>query len=195
MPAHKLAHKPPYWSAGGRGSFVPYWKPLVVDGFAVDLSHLEPFEFEVFPKESKDPAIVRVMFNNHCFSETFDPRRHKSQLPQTHVPAHENRALDHIRYKLSKALPDYVRALGKARIAQTRNDLLVRIEIAGRGTDYGIFFTLEKLGQSKCELFVISAYPLERPRHHVAVTGEMKFDVALARVLGGKKPKFPPGRR
>jgi hypothetical protein len=29
---------------------VPYWKPLVVDGFAVDLSHLEPFEFEGDPK-------------------------------------------------------------------------------------------------------------------------------------------------
>jgi hypothetical protein len=174
---------------------VSYWEPLVVDGFAVDLSHLEPFEFEALPKGLENPATIHVTFNNHCFSEEFVPERHKSQLPRTHVSSHESRAFDHIRYNLSRTLPDYVRALGNARIGQTREGLLARIELAG-GTDYGIFFTLKKpdKGPRRCELFVVTAFPLERPRHHVVVTGGMKFDVALALVLKGKKPKFPSGR-
>ena len=40
---------------------------------------------------------------------------------------------------------------------------------------------------------MVSAYPLERGQR-VAATGEMKFTVALALVMQGKKPKFPPGR-
>ena len=43
-------------------------------------------------------------------------------------------------------------------------------------------------------MFVISAYPLERPKRQVIGTGEMKFNVAVALVLAGRKPKFPPDR-
>lgn len=43
-------------------------------------------------------------------------------------------------------------------------------------------------------MFVLSAYPLNRARRQIAVTGEMKFEVAVSLVLAGKKPRFPSGR-
>ena len=113
-------------------------------------------------------------------------------LPISHVPAHESRAFDPVRYGLSKALPELLRTLPERRIAQTRTGSLVRIELVGQG-EYGIFFLLTKEGKSSCELFVMSAYPLERGQR-VSTTGEMKFAVALAKVMRGEKPKFPPGR-
>ncbi len=172
---------------------MPYWKPLVVDGVVIDLSHLEPFEFQILPKGLTEPAAVRVIFNSHCFSEEFDAPRHGTPLPATHIASHETRGFDLDRYELSKLLPAQIRAFDGNRIAQTRTGTLVRITLAD-GREYGIFFTLKKTGATHCELFVVSAYPLERPKRSVVATGEMKFNVAIALVLGGKRPKFPPGR-
>jgi hypothetical protein len=39
-------------------------------------------------------------------------------------------------------------------------------------------------------LFVVSAYPMG-PGKKVADTGEMKFDLARAKILRGEKAKFP----
>jgi hypothetical protein len=172
---------------------MPYWKPLVVDGVVIDLSHLEPFEFQILPKGLTEPATVRAVFNNHCFSAEFDASRHRGPLPATHVSPYEVRGFDLVRYELSKLLPVQVRELDGKRIAQTRTGTLVRITLAD-GRDYGIFFTLTKMGAAACEMFVMSAYPLERPKKSVVATGEMKFNVAVALVLSGRKPKFPPGR-
>jgi len=170
-----------------------YWKPLVIDGNFVDLAHLEPFEFQIIPTGLKDPATIRVAFNNHCFSEAFDAARHKTPLPTTHVAPHETRGFDPLRYELSKLLPAEVRAFDGKRVAQTRSGPLVRVTL-NDGREYAIFFTLKKMKAWICEMFVMSAYPLDRPKHQVIATGEMKFNVAVALVLAGKKPKFPPRR-
>ena len=170
-----------------------YWKPLVVDGIAIDLSHLEPFEFRVIPKGLTSEAVIQVVFNNHCFSEEFDAARHSEPLPKTHVASHETRGFDAVRHGLSKLLPELVRAFDGRRVAQTRTGPLVRVTLAD-GRDYAIVFTLKRVGALACELFVMSAYPLDRPKSQVVATGEMKFNVAVALVLEGKKPRFPSGR-
>jgi len=79
---------------------MPYWKPLVVGGAPVDLSHLEPLVFQVIPKDWKQPATIHVVFNNHCFSEDFDATRHTAPLPDTHVARFERgkRGFDRIRF-------------------------------------------------------------------------------------------------
>jgi hypothetical protein len=170
-----------------------YWKPLVVDGEPVDLSHLEPFGFQVLPKGLTEHTTIRVIFNSHCFSENFDAKRHSVPLPATHVSPHEERGFDPLRYKLSKSLPAHVLDFDGRRIAQTRSATLVRVTLAD-ARDYGIFFTLKKIGAAACEMFIMSAYPLDRPKKTVVATGEMSFNVAVAIVLSGRKPKFPPGR-
>jgi hypothetical protein len=91
---------------------------------------------------------------------------------------------------MSLYLPALIRDLENKRISSTRNGNLVRVELAG-GQDYGIFFTLKKQSQKHCVLYVVSAYPLNRPRQQIVATGEMKFAVAVALVLDGKRPKFP----
>lgn len=170
-----------------------YWKPLILDGNPIDLSHLEPFEFEVIPKNLDASAVVRVRFNDHCFTEDFDPGKHACPLPATHVASHETRGFSEARYGHSKNLPTHIRGFDGQRISQTRTGTLVKLTLDD-GSQYGIFFTLKRAGPLICDLFVVSAYPLDRPPHAVVATGEMKFNVAVALVLSGKKPKFPSGR-
>ena len=169
---------------------MPFWNPLVVDGTPVDLSHLEPFEFSVVPKDWNAPATISVSFHDHCFTETFDAARHAAAIITSQASRHERRAFDPIRYALSRQLPGFVRGLDGQRIASTQQHNLVRIELAD-GKDYGIFFTLRRESPKRCGLFVVSAYALDRPRQSVVVTGEMRFNVAVAMVLAGRKPKFP----
>lgn len=170
-----------------------YWKPLFVNGKQIDLSHLEPFEFRVVPKGLPEPARVCVSFNNHCFSESLATGHQSGLLPGTHVSSHEVRRFDPVRYELSKQLQSNIRGFDGKRIARTRTGPFVRINLTD-GREYGIFFTLKKTGVLECGMFILSAYPLERPKNKVIATGEMKFNLAIALVLEGKKPKFPPGR-
>ena len=90
-------------------------------------------------------------------------------------------------------MPELVRSLDGKKIASTDRDNLVRIELMD-GRDYGIFFTLRRESPRRCKLFVVSAYLLDRPRQSVVKTGEMKFNTAVARVLKGQRPQFPPRR-
>ena len=173
---------------------MPYWKPLVSGGQIVDLSHLEPFDFTIVPLGWTDHATVHVTFNNHCFTCKFDPVRHTEALSERHAARYERRAFDEIRYALSKTLPLHIRALDGQRISRTRTNVLVRIAMEGP-YDYAVFFSLQRAGPRQCDLFVMSAYPLARGRHTVAVTGEMRFNLAVARVLEGKSLKFLPSRR
>ncbi len=168
-------------------------EPLVVNGVIIDLSHLVRFEFSILPKDWENCATVRVAFNNHCFTQKFDPQVHAERIPWTHAAANDVRGFDQIRYNMSKRLPDLIRRLDGQRIAQTRKSSLVRLTLEC-GLNYAIFFSLKKAGNTVCDLFVLSAYPLDQSNVEVAVTGEMKFNVAVAKVLEGKTLKFPPGR-
>jgi len=170
-----------------------YWKPLVSGGQIIDLSHLEPFDFTIVPVGWTDHATVHTTFNNHCFTCEFDPQRHTAAVSEHHAPPHERRAFDPTRYALSKSLPLHIKSLDGKRVSRTRTDVLVRIAIED-GRDYGIFFSLRRGGARRCDLFVLSAYPLARDRSSVAVTGEMRFNLAIARVLEGKPLKFQSRR-
>ena len=139
---------------------MPYWKPLIVRGEDIDLSRLETFEFEVRPVGSQANATVRVVFNNHCFSEAFDAIKHTVPLSETHVSSHEKRGFARERNELSKSLRGHIQNFPGQRIAQTRTGTLVKVTLSdGRG--YGIFFMLKRLNASLCELLVPSHLVLE----------------------------------
>ena len=167
-----------------------FWRPVKIGHDEFSLAHLEPFTFSIIPQKSTANATIAVRFHDHCFTEKFDATRHAEEFRYLHSARHESRAFCLARYELSKRLPDFVRALDGKRVTQTRDGDLVRIELTD-GRKYGIFFSLRKQGTNSCTLFVMSAYPFD-PAKNVAVTGEMKFNVAVALVLQGKKPKFPP---
>ena len=113
---------------------MPYWKPLTIDGVSIDLSHLEIFEFEMLPTGSPNKATIRVIFNNHCFSETYDTAVHAASLPATHTSAHETRGFDPERYELSKSLRGHIERFPGQRIAQTRTGTLVKVTLADAAT-------------------------------------------------------------
>ena len=64
----------------------------------------------------------------------------------------------------------------------------MRVTLGGR-REYAIVFTLKKTRPSICEMFVMSAYALDRPKHQVIATGEMKFNVPVALALAGKNSR------
>jgi hypothetical protein len=169
---------------------MPYWSPLAIDGVTIDLAHLEPFEFQVMPARHTAVATVSVHFHDHCFTETFDPARHAVAIQTNQASAHELRAFNVVRYELSKSLPGIIRALDGQRVASTREGNLVRVTLQD-GTTYPMFFTLRRENNRRVKMFVVSAYPWDGPGKLVT-TGEMKFNLALAKVLQGQRLHFPP---
>ncbi|ODS57416.1 MAG: hypothetical protein ABS40_04140 [Agrobacterium sp. SCN 61-19] len=168
---------------------MPYWEPLTIDGQTYDLAHLEPFEFQITPTQSDVPATISVRFHDHCFTETFDPRKHTARIRTSQASLHEYRAFCLERYQLSFQLPQIIVGLDGKKVASTREGNLVRITLAD-GNTYPMFFTLRKARERRVEMFVVSAYIWER-ENPPADTGEMKFNLAVAKVLKGEKPKFP----
>ena len=168
-----------------------YWPLLIISGNKTSLSHLEPFEFQCLPRDYSEPVTLSVRFNDHCFTTGFDPLKHDPLdiLPAILVAKTEKRVFCRERYKFSLFLPELIKALGCKRIASTRDGNLVRIE-SPDGQTYAIFFTLRKQNAARVNLFVVSAYPIGTGKK-VAYTGEMKFDIALAKTLRGEKAKFP----
>ncbi|ESQ93373.1 hypothetical protein [Asticcacaulis benevestitus] len=168
-----------------------YWPLLIVSGEAKDLSHLEPFEFQCLPRDHAQPITLNVRFNDHCFTTGFAPAKHDPSdiMPTRLVSKTEVRVFCRERYKLSFRLPELIKAFGGKRIASTRDGNLVRVE-SPDGQTYAIFFTMRKQSATRVNLFVVSAYPVGKGKK-VADTGEMKFDIALAKILRGKKARFP----
>jgi hypothetical protein len=167
-----------------------YWSETFVDGIALDLSHLEPFEFTVLPADADIHATVSVRFNDHCFSEDFDAAKHKKLFFTNQSATRERRGFSAERYELSKLLPAIIRDLDGKKIGYTRAGNLVRVTLAD-GRVYPMFFTLKLESRRRILMFVVSAYDWNRPGWP-ADTGEMKFNIALAKVLREEKPRFPP---
>ncbi|WKL58185.1 hypothetical protein Q1W73_04170 [Asticcacaulis sp. ZE23SCel15] len=132
-----------------------------------------------------------MRFNDHCFTKAFDPRLHvQADCIVTNQSArHERRVFCEVRYEHSLSLPAIIRALGNKRVASTREGNMVRVETQS-GDAYAVFFTLRRHNARRADLFVVSAYPLDKGKRP-ADTGEMKFDLALAKILRGEKAKFP----
>lgn len=149
------------------------------------------FRVQVLPRDHTRPITLNVRFNDHCFTTGFDPAKHDPMyiMPTMLVSKTEKRVFCPDRYSLSFQLPDLIKAFGNKRIASTRDGNLVRVE-SPDGQIYAIFFTLKKQSAARVNMFVVSAYPIGSGKK-VADTGEMKFDIALAKILRGEKAKFP----
>lgn len=169
------------------------WSPIEVDGVLHDLSHLEPFAFDMVPQRWSKPATIAVAFNDHCFTEAFDPHRHAVRLRIAGASRHETRGFSPERWALSLGLPEIVRTLDGRRVARTRHGNLVHVRLAD-GRDYAVFFTLRRQAATRCGLFVVSAYAPGPATTPPAATGEMRFNTAVALVLEGKPLRFPTTR-
>ena len=173
-----------------------YYQPLHIHGQVYDLSHLDPFQFEVSSTKVPRPLRINVRFTNHCFSEAFDPVKHPVDEPV--IPdGQRRRAFCPDRYDLSPGLPALIRGLAEpaARVHETatrRNWMhaaLVEVPIAG--TRYQIFFELrrtipERRRLQDLDMVVESAYPADPNRPEPNILGPVRFALLAGSLYLGK---------
>lgn len=174
-----------------------YWPPLVIDGIAIDLAHLEPLVMPCPTPGQPATCRINVRYSNHCFTEAFDPDRHD---PARLVVDHKRpRAFDPSRYELSKRLPAMIGALPGARVHQTperRNYLYFTALSELPGTEYQMFFTVKKAradASHHVELFVESAYSAAiGSGARVKRPNAIRFSVLALKTCRGEPIRFAP---
>ncbi|WP_374589904.1 hypothetical protein [Novosphingobium sp.] len=138
-------------------------KPFSLDGIEYSFVHLAPFEVTVPAKEPlAAPAVLRVTFSHHVFSEKWNPSKH--------APSHEftvdgeKRAFCPLRYQCSHQIRQIVEynIAGKAFESRDSNGVLRHLfygEIDG--VQFPVFFNLRKADRIPGIdgiLHIISAY-------------------------------------
>ncbi len=171
-----------------------FWEcALEVKEETYKLSHLAPFHFDMVPEGFTRPVKVSVTFHNHCFTEGHKDQSEEAALKPPFVNKKEgdekSRFFSLERYELSHELPNVIRSFEGRKVAQTRHGDFVVIATQS-GQSYGVFFNLRQFNKTTCDMVVLSAYPLP-PGKRPAVTKEMRFKVAVAKIMQGKAPHFP----
>jgi hypothetical protein len=173
-----------------------YHSSLLVRGQVYDLSHLDPFRFEVSSNKVPRPLRINVRFTNHCFSEAFDPTKHPLDEPVI-SDGTRRRAFCPGRYNLSSRLPALIRGLTDpaTRVHETaarRNWMYVAIvEVPTAGTRYQVFFELRRTSPERrrlqdLDMVVESAYPADPNRREPNILGPVRFALLAGGLYLGK---------
>lgn len=169
-----------------------HFKNKTIKGQVYDLSHLEPFNFEIDTQEKK--VSVRVEFSCHCFTETLDSK-HTPDLKYTHNQ--ETRAFDPERYRLSLKLPELIQTLGNQSVYHTEqgNFFTLRDQtLDGGKTPYLVFFRSYKSTDKKIDvrIYIQSAYL----KPNMSRWGSpIKFSTLLLFTKEGKKLPLGPKKQ
>lgn len=189
-----------------------YWQPHIIDGNALDLSHLEPFLLECEVKNLDRILTIEVKYTNHCFTENFVDGKHD---PARKIMDHKRpRAFDQTRYDLSFKLPDLVLGLPQTAVWQTpeRNFMNFLVVQDGSGCHYPMFFRLKRANKTvylpdaddnlaavfartiHLELIVESAYPIQSAKELIDKSSKVRFPILCAKVFQGQKVEFKARR-
>lgn len=167
-----------------------YFPDLFIAGQRIDLSHLEPFDFDIDSRMAKKILKVHVTFSTHCFSRKFRAETHPSGEPMIDHDSPRPRTFCPIRYRLSKQLPALILKLNhpKCSVTQTasRRNWVYSIKIEEPDGSYYVFFEISKAiqvgrQQQDLTLFVESAYPIEPDDAAPVLLGDMAFLVLCAK--------------
>lgn len=173
-----------------------YHPPLQLREKEFDLSHLDPFQFEITTDKFPRPLTTNVRFTNHCFSERFDVNRHLPDEPEI-MDGIRRRAFCPIRYSLSFRLPELVRGLSdnRAKVHQTsaiRNWMYsTTVEELTAGTRYQIFFELTRTANARrhlhdLDMVVESAYPAASTQNNPNILGLVRFALLAGNTYIGR---------
>ena len=173
------------------------WPSFIVDGTAVDFSHLEPISLAcpIDPTVPGVPATLRigVRYSCHCFTDHFIDGSSERDL--LWMDYRQPRVFCRQRYGSSLNLPAIMRNLPNVRVHQTyeqRN--YVRFEtIDPAQPQYGVFFTLKRKQADGCHLslYVESAYCDPKPN---PTAGKVRFKVLATNVFLNKTISFKDSR-
>jgi len=162
------------------------------EGETYSFSHLKPISMKLLLGEEE--VSVRVNFGCHCFTEDFDPLKHKEHHRYTY--RNEVRAFNLIRYNLSLNLPSMIRSelpTGTIRKSEDNYTYLTHLKLEYDGivySSYPIFFSIEKDRKTSkgVVIFIKSAYPKEGMKFAVNAM-RWRFKSLVAEFSGLQVPK------
>lgn len=169
--------------------------PVVYQGQAWDLTHLDPFAFhaEIQPGLVVD---VVVFFSCHCFTHGYE-KDERLAVPREEIflEGHVRRVLNLERWQLSRAyLPGFVSRLqaGHIRvIAGVRGHYATfqSVDQNGQPMTYAVFFDVEKDGGRKKRLLlrVRTAYPMQQLTRRLAEAKKVNLVVLLRAAYEGRR--------
>jgi hypothetical protein len=172
---------------------------LCIRGEIYDLSHLEPFQFDVLSSKVSRSLRINVRFTNHCFSEAFNPEKHQADEPVI-SDGQKRRAFCPDRYALSLRLPSLIRGLADPAVrvhetAARRNWMhAALVDVPSTGTQYQIFFELRRTVPDRrslqdLDMVVESAYPADPSRAKPNILGPVRFALLAGSLYLGKVVK------
>jgi len=170
---------------------MPYFPPCIIDGVAVDLSHLEPMMISLKVEKLNGRMLtIDVRFSNHVYTTAFDPEVHDA----THIVMDHKiqRAFDSERHGLSRRLPEMVRLLPASSVwltASDRNFAFMAKAVDEAGRSYPMFFHLrrsQEVAPRNLALVVESAYPVDDPQRVLAGATKIAFPILCAKVWKGE---------
>lgn len=172
-----------------------YFPALVIAGTPIDLSHLEPFSFEVESQLAKKNLRVHVTFSNHCFSKGYEAATHPPGEPIIGAGEARPRTYCAIRYRLSHALPALIRNLAdlpKTKVWETtaERNWCYSITIEDPSGPYHVFFEVRRAAKDRrqwqdLQLVVESAYH-EGDEGGPSLKGSMAFVLLCGKTYVGQ---------
>lgn len=167
------------------------------DGTEHSIGHLAPGMTLMCPcTPIGRELVIRVIFKNHCYTENYDPQKHKPEEILIKEGADRLRVFCPIRHALSHRLPAILADLPNRRVNQTavvRNYIFV-VPLEVEGKFYEIFFMLQRASKeddADLRLTVESAYPnggtniRKRP-------STIRFTILAHKVLTNQQVRFAP---
>jgi hypothetical protein len=174
---------------------VAYFKPVVVGGNAVDLTHLDPFALVFFSQVAGHALRVHVTYSNHCFTEKWDAATSGTDDLLLRDGGGRLRVFCETRYRLSLGLPGIIAKLNHSRTkvwqtARERN-WCHAIQIDHPTGPYYVFFEIRRPGvamrqRQDLNLVVESAYPQDVLRRAPALKGQMNFHLLCGKIFRGQ---------
>ncbi|WP_456293331.1 hypothetical protein [Pseudomonas sp. AK106] len=172
-----------------------YFPALVIAGTPIDLSHLEPFSFEVDSQLAKKMLRVHVTFSNHCFSKGYDAQRHPPNEPIIGQGQSRPRTFCPIRYRLSHVLPALIKNLAdwpRTKVWETsaERNWCYSITIEDPTGPYHVFFEVRRAAKDRrqwqdLQLVVESAYH-EEDEGGPSLKGSMAFVLLCGKTYMGQ---------
>lgn len=166
-----------------------YFPELVIAGERIDLSHLEPFSFEIDSRLAKKVLTVHVTFSNHCFSHKYKAEKHPEGWPIIDQDSPRPRTFCPVRHRLSQQLPALILGFNhpKSKVQQTKalRNWAYTLTIEDPSGPYYVFFEIRKAvqqGRQKQDLTIVveSAYHDDPEEPDPVFLGEMSFLILCA---------------
>jgi hypothetical protein len=147
-------------------------------------------------KEIHRDISIGVTFTCHCYSEAFDPKKHKPEEMALRDSGGRPRVFCKVRHELSARLPEIIKSLPGRRVYQTaqQRNYVYSVPLDIEGQIYEVYFMLQRhRGKGfDLRLTIESAYMVETATPTRKRPQTIRFNILAYNVLRNKPVKFAP---